>query len=54
MDGVRPGRVLFSAQPCLELDRMRNAITWVDETHITDRLIGQGEVTALMIQRMAD
>jgi len=37
----------------LELDRMRNAITWVDETDITDRLIGQGEVTSAMIQRMA-
>ena len=32
---------------------MRNAITWVDETDITDRLIGQGEVTSGMIQRMA-
>jgi hypothetical protein len=37
----------------LELDRMRNAITWVDETDITDRLIDQGNVTSGMIQRMA-
>jgi hypothetical protein len=32
---------------------MRNAITWVDETDITDRLLDQGEVTSGMIQRMA-
>ena len=32
---------------------MRNAITWVDETDITDRLISQGDVTSVMVQRMA-
>lgn len=31
---------------------MRNPITWVDETEITDRLLGPGEVTSEMIQRM--
>jgi hypothetical protein len=32
---------------------MRNAITWIDETDITDRMIGHGEVTTVVIQRMA-
>lgn len=32
---------------------MPNAITWVDETDITDRLLGPGEITSGMIQRMA-
>ena len=32
---------------------MRNPITWVDETDITDRLLGPGEVSSGMIQRMA-
>jgi hypothetical protein len=32
---------------------MRNAITWVDETDITDRLLDPGEITSGMIQRMA-
>jgi hypothetical protein len=38
----------------VEFDRMRNAITWVDETDITDRLIGEGDVTSVIIKRMAD
>jgi hypothetical protein len=33
---------------------MRNAITWVDETDITDRLIPQSEVTAEVVRRMGD
>lgn len=33
---------------------MRNPLTWVDETDITDRLLGPGEVTSVMIQQMAD
>lgn len=33
-------------------DWMRNAITWVDEADIADRLIGQGEVTAEVVRRM--
>jgi hypothetical protein len=32
---------------------MRNAITWVDETDITDRLIGEGEISSVIVQRMA-
>jgi len=32
---------------------MSNAITWVDETDITDRLLGESEITSGMIQRMA-
>jgi hypothetical protein len=32
---------------------MRNAITWVDETDITDRLLDPGRITSGMIQRMA-
>jgi hypothetical protein len=36
-----------------EFDRMRNAITWVDETGITDRLISPGDITSVMVQRMA-
>ncbi|MEZ5831005.1 MAG: PAS domain-containing protein [Dongiaceae bacterium] len=35
------------------LDRMRNAITWVDETDITDRLLGESDITSVMIQQMA-
>jgi hypothetical protein len=34
--------------------RMRNAITWIDETDITDRLIDPGEITSGMIQGMAN
>jgi hypothetical protein len=33
---------------------MLNAITWVDESEITDRLIGQDEITSVMVQRMAE
>ena len=33
---------------------MRNAITWVDETDITDRLVGADEITSIMVRRMAD
>lgn len=33
---------------------MRTAITWVDETDITDRLIAQSEVKAEMVLRMAE
>ena len=32
---------------------MRNPITRIDEADITDRLIGEGDVTSVMIQRMA-
>jgi hypothetical protein len=33
---------------------MRNAITWVDETDITDRLITQDEVSSEVVRRMGD
>lgn len=33
---------------------MGNAITWVDETDITDRLLGRGEIRSVIVQRMGD
>ena len=33
---------------------MRNPITWVDETDITDRLLAQDEITSVMVRKMAD
>jgi hypothetical protein len=32
---------------------MRNPVTWVDETDITDRLLDQSEITSATVQRMA-
>lgn len=32
---------------------MRNPVTWVDETDITDRLLDQSEITSAIVQRMA-